>query len=107
MPEVPIITDSINGNTGVVGVNQDSGNLVNQGNSLALSNVEPAGDDRLVVHAEAAELAFVEAGWGVNRRAVMINDFLIVGPGDDIVLAELEIDPSTICCIVPRKFQRS
>ena len=39
--------------------------------------------DILLVHAPAAEMAFVDAGWGVNRRAVMVNDFLFVGPSSD------------------------
>jgi tungstate transport system substrate-binding protein len=37
----------------------------------------------LLVHDRAAEDAFVAAGWGVNRRDVMHNDFVIVGPVED------------------------
>jgi tungstate transport system substrate-binding protein len=36
--------------------------------------------DVLLVHAPAAETAFVEAGHGVERHAVMYNDFVLVGP---------------------------
>ncbi len=39
--------------------------------------------DVVLVHAPAAEKAFVEAGYGINRLAVMHNDFLIVGPEAD------------------------
>lgn len=39
--------------------------------------------DVVMVHARKAELAFVEAGFGVDRREFMFNDFLIVGPADD------------------------
>jgi len=39
--------------------------------------------DLVMVHAPAAELAFVEAGHGVNRRPFMKNDFVIAGPADD------------------------
>jgi len=39
--------------------------------------------DVVLVHAPAAEMAFVEAGHGVDRRAVMHNDFVILGPVDD------------------------
>jgi tungstate transport system substrate-binding protein len=39
--------------------------------------------DIILVHAPAAEAAFVEAGYGVNRRAVMHNDFVILGPSSD------------------------
>ena len=36
--------------------------------------------DVLLVHAPAAEIAFVQAGYGVERHAVMYNDFVLVGP---------------------------
>lgn len=39
--------------------------------------------DLLLVHAPSAEKAFVEAGFGINRREVMYNDFIIVGPSAD------------------------
>jgi tungstate transport system substrate-binding protein len=37
----------------------------------------------LLVHAPAAELKFMEGGHGVNRRKVMHNDFILVGPSSD------------------------
>jgi tungstate transport system substrate-binding protein len=39
--------------------------------------------DIVLVHARAAEDAFVEAGYGVDRADVMYNDFIIVGPRSD------------------------
>ncbi|HOQ09903.1 MAG TPA: extracellular solute-binding protein [Syntrophomonadaceae bacterium] len=43
-----------------------------------------AGDvDVILVHSRAAEDKFVEEGYGVDRRDVMYNDFLIIGPADD------------------------
>jgi len=39
--------------------------------------------DVLLVHAPKEELEFVEAGHGRNRRAVMHNDFVVVGPPGD------------------------
>lgn len=39
--------------------------------------------DVVLVHAPAAEQKFVDQGCGVNRRQVMYNDFVIVGPEDD------------------------
>lgn len=39
--------------------------------------------DVLLVHAPEAETKFVNAGHGVNRRSVMYNDFVIVGPASD------------------------
>jgi len=39
--------------------------------------------DILLVHAPAAEKKFVGSGFGTNRRQVMYNDFVIIGPADD------------------------
>jgi len=39
--------------------------------------------DVVLVHARPAENAFMAAGSGVNRRDVMYNDFVLVGPADD------------------------
>jgi tungstate transport system substrate-binding protein len=39
--------------------------------------------DVVLVHSRQAELDFVAAGHGIERREVMFNDFLIVGPADD------------------------
>ena len=39
--------------------------------------------DLVLVHAPAAEKAFVDAGYGVDRRDVMYNDFVLVGPAAD------------------------
>ncbi|OFW62322.1 MAG: hypothetical protein A2Y74_01890, partial [Actinobacteria bacterium RBG_13_63_9] len=39
--------------------------------------------DVLLVHSPAAEKTFMEEGFGVERKAVMYNDFIIVGPADD------------------------
>ncbi len=53
------------------------------GTGKALKLAERGDVDIILVHAPAAELAFVEAGLGVNRRGVMVNDFLFVGPPAD------------------------
>jgi len=39
--------------------------------------------DIVLVHARSAEDLFVEEDYGVNRRDVMHNDFVILGPPDD------------------------
>ena len=39
--------------------------------------------DVLLMHSPAAEKTFMEEGFGVERKAVMYNDFIIVGPADD------------------------
>ncbi|AJF06087.1 substrate-binding domain-containing protein [Geoalkalibacter subterraneus] len=53
------------------------------GTGKALKIAESGDVDIVLVHARALEDAFVEAGYGVNRRDVMYNDFVILGPSDD------------------------
>ncbi|MCP4716485.1 MAG: solute-binding protein [Deltaproteobacteria bacterium] len=53
------------------------------GTGKALKLGENGDVDVVFVHARGAENKFVEAGHGVNRRDVMYNDFVIVGPESD------------------------
>jgi tungstate transport system substrate-binding protein len=53
------------------------------GSGQALQMGEEGNADVLLVHSPAAEKAFMEAGSGVDRRLVMHNTFLVVGPADD------------------------
>lgn len=39
--------------------------------------------DVLLVHAPVAEKQFVKAGFGIDRSAVMHNDFVLIGPATD------------------------
>lgn len=39
--------------------------------------------DVLLVHSPSAETKFVSEGYGINRKLVMHNDFVIVGPAED------------------------
>ncbi|MCK5837861.1 MAG: substrate-binding domain-containing protein, partial [Desulfobacula sp.] len=39
--------------------------------------------DVLLVHAPAAEKTYIEKGYGKDRRQVMYNDFVIIGPEND------------------------
>jgi len=39
--------------------------------------------DAILVHSKQAEERFVQEGFGINRKDVMYNDFVIVGPGSD------------------------
>ena len=39
--------------------------------------------DVLLVHAPSAEKVYVQEGHGVNRRQVMYNDFVLLGPASD------------------------
>lgn len=39
--------------------------------------------DVLLVHAPEAEKKYVEAGYGIDRRQIMYNDFVFIGPRSD------------------------
>jgi tungstate transport system substrate-binding protein len=54
---------------------------VGTGNAIKLG--ENGDVDVIMVHARAAEDKFVKEGYGVNRRDLMYNDFVIVGPHSD------------------------
>lgn len=64
----------------------DSGyevDVIAVGSGAAMSMGERGDADVLLVHSPAAEEAFVEAGYGIERKRVMFNDFVIVGPAED------------------------
>jgi tungstate transport system substrate-binding protein len=54
---------------------------VGSGQAMAMGQKGEA--DVLLVHSPAAEKKFVAEGYGVNRRIIMHNDFVIVGPPAD------------------------
>ncbi len=57
--------------------------VVAQGTGQALATARKGDADVVFVHDKVAELKFVEEGFGVGRREVMYNDFVIVGPKAD------------------------
>jgi tungstate transport system substrate-binding protein len=54
---------------------------VGSGQAMAMGQKGEA--DVLLVHSPAAEQKFIAEGYGVNRRLVMHNDFIILGPPAD------------------------
>ena len=54
---------------------------VGSGQAMAMGQKGEA--DVLLVHSPAAEKKFVTEGYGINRRLIMHNDFIIVGPPSD------------------------
>ena len=56
------------------------------GSGIALENARRGDGDVVVAHSPEAEQKFMDDGFGVSRRPLMENDFLIVGP---------EADPAT------------
>jgi len=57
--------------------------VVAVGTGKALKLGEAGDVDVVFVHARTLEDKFVANGFGVNRRDVMYNDFVVVGPPDD------------------------
>ncbi|MFN4165517.1 MAG: substrate-binding domain-containing protein [Ferrovibrio sp.] len=57
--------------------------VVAQGTGQALKTGEKGDADVVFVHDPVAEKKFVDAGFGVDHRLVMYNDFVIVGPKND------------------------
>jgi tungstate transport system substrate-binding protein len=57
--------------------------VVAVGTGQALKIGERGDCDVVFVHDRPAELAFVERGFGIDRREVMYNDFILVGPKAD------------------------
>jgi len=57
--------------------------VVAVGSGAALTLGEKKDADVLLVHSPAAEIKFVAAGSGTDRKPVMYNDFLLVGPTTD------------------------
>lgn len=54
---------------------------VGTGEAIAMGQRGEA--DVLLVHSRAAEDKFVRDGYGIDRRDVMHNDFVVIGPEDD------------------------
>ncbi|MEN8255519.1 MAG: substrate-binding domain-containing protein [Verrucomicrobiota bacterium] len=57
--------------------------VISVGTGKAMQVARNGDVDIILVHARQAEDAFVAEGYGVNRRDVMYNDFVILGPADD------------------------
>ena len=56
---------------------------VAQGTGAALESARNGDADVVMVHARGLEDEFMRNGYGINRRDLMFNDFVIVGPEDD------------------------
>ncbi|SDW07363.1 tungstate transport system substrate-binding protein [Haloarcula vallismortis] len=54
-----------------------------KGTGASLRTARDGDADVILVHARNAEDKFMQDGFGVNRRDVMFNDFVIVGPDGD------------------------
>ena len=57
--------------------------VVAVGTGRALDLGERGDVDAVLVHDRPSELDFVAKGYGIERREVMYNDFVVIGPGAD------------------------
>ncbi len=53
------------------------------GSGQAMAMGEKGEADVLLVHSPAAEKKFIADGFGINRKLIMHNDYIIVGPSED------------------------
>ncbi|MFW5948025.1 MAG: substrate-binding domain-containing protein [Halolamina sp.] len=56
---------------------------VAEGTGAALELARNGNSDVVMVHARGLEDEFMENGYGINRRELMYNDFVVVGPESD------------------------
>lgn len=57
--------------------------FISQGTGLAIETAKRGDADMILVHDTVREKAFLEDGYGVNRKIIAYNYFVIVGPEDD------------------------
>ena len=57
--------------------------FISQGTGAAINTAKMGEADMILVHDAAREKAFLEDGYGVNRKIIAYNFFVIVGPEDD------------------------
>ena len=90
-PVIRLATTTSTENSGLLAVllpqfEQSAGvkvHVIAVGTGKALRMGQDGDVDLVLVHAPAAEKAFVDAGYGVDRRDVMYNDFVLLGPAAD------------------------
>lgn len=74
------------------------------GSGKALKLGEKGDVDIVLVHSPEAENKFIDNGYGVNRREVMYNDFVIVGPADDPAGIKGDSAPNALNKIADKKY---
>jgi tungstate transport system substrate-binding protein len=57
--------------------------FISQGTGLAIQTAMRGDADMIIVHDVARELTFLKDGYGVNRKIIAYNFFVIVGPAND------------------------
>lgn len=90
-PRIILATTTSTENSGLLGYllpvfEEETGykvDVIAVGTGAAIALGEKGDADIILVHARAAEDAFVNAGFGINRKDVMYNDFVLLGPESD------------------------
>ena len=57
--------------------------VVAVGTGQAIKNAQNCDGDVLIVHSKVSEEIFVKSGYGIYRKDLMYNDFVIIGPEND------------------------
>jgi ABC-type tungstate transport system permease subunit len=57
--------------------------FISQGTGKAIATAQRGDADMILVHDPVKEFAFLEEGYGVNRKIIAYNFFIIVGPDTD------------------------
>ena len=57
--------------------------VVAVGTGQAIKNAQNCDGDVLIVHSKSSEEIFVKSGYGIYRKDLMYNDFVIIGPEND------------------------
>ena len=57
--------------------------FISVGTGLAITHAERGDADMILVHAPSKEFAFLENGYGANRKIIAFNFFSIIGPLED------------------------
>ena len=58
-------------------------NFLSQGTGAAIQTAERGDADMIMVHAPSSEQPFLTGGYGVNRKIIASNFFIMVGPQND------------------------
>lgn len=72
---------------------------VSSGTGKALKLGENCDVDVLLVHALQAEQDFIDKGFGIDRREIMYNDFVVIGPPEDPASIKGETVPAALQAI--------
>ena len=74
---IPLLAETYKAETGTDFV------IEKAGTGATLNKAKTGNFDMVVVHARALEDQFIKDGFGQNRKDVMYNDFVILGPKED------------------------